>query len=340
VQILDPIRYGLPLFNVPFCSSLMDVTKSRTYSRSLRMKASELSAVNRSRRKLFKMYSGTRFMQVGSVFLATRVWASSRIAPTDCRSRALRPRTGNSRWKKADHCCQTKVQSIAPIETFCEMRGLRDSSYRRLGPRSKQKYPRYWCRKPGCRAVKLSSEQLEGEVLTFLGRLRPTTETIADFPKIAARVWEERQGDSEKEMKGLSTSLEEQTRLKSELLKMRMRGELSREEFEQANAELAVERYSLEEQIRLVHERRGTAESFVNFAELSLTDIAHVWKIASPEQKQKVQNLPFEDGLDYSHEKGILNRSNSSLFSTLEAMNAKNGLLVGPEGFEPPTKGL
>jgi hypothetical protein len=56
--------------------------------------------------------------------------------------------------------------------------------------------------------------------------------------------------------------------------------------------------------MRSAIQRRGTAESFVNFAELNLTDIAYIWTVASPEQKQKVQNLQFEDGLDYSNEKG------------------------------------
>jgi hypothetical protein len=48
----------------------------------------------------------------------------------------------------------------------------------------------------------------------------------------------------------------------------------------------------------------------------------------------------FEGGLGYSPNLGILNHSNSSLFSVLEGVNSENGLLVGPEGFEPPTKGL
>jgi hypothetical protein len=69
-------------------------------------------------------------------------------------------------------------------------------------------------------------------------------------------------------------------------------------------------------------------------------DIANAWRIAGPEQRQRVQNLLFDGGLDYSPDLGILNRSKSSLFSVLETMNSENGLLVSPEGFEPPTKGL
>jgi hypothetical protein len=96
----------------------------------------------------------------------------------------------------------------------------------------------------------------------------------------------------------------------------------------------------IEEQLRAVALGRDTADSFVRFGELQLVDIANAWRIAEPEQRQRVQNLLFESGLDYSPSLGILNRSNSSLFSVLEAMNSQSGLLVGPEGFEPPAKGL
>ena len=64
-------------------------------------------------------------------------------------------------------------------------------------------------------------------------------------------------------------------------------------------------------------------------------DIARAWQIAEPEQRQQVQNLLFGDGLHYSPKLGILNRSNSSLFSMLHAMKSEKGLLASPAGFEP-----
>jgi site-specific DNA recombinase len=233
-----------------------------------------------------------------------------------------------------------KVNPLLPLKCFvrCESCGTPLTGGLARG-RSK-KYPRYWCRKQGCRAVKLSSTRLEDEFLALLARLQANKDTVAAFPTIAARVWEEKQGSSERESQRLTKRLDEQKRLKFQLLKMRMQGELSSEEFEQAKADFAVEMYDIEEQLRVVTSRRDSADSFVRFAELQLMDIASAWRIAGPEQRQRVQNLLFEGGLDYSPKLGILNRSNSSLFSLLEAMNSVNGLLVGPEGFEPPTKGL
>jgi site-specific DNA recombinase len=233
-----------------------------------------------------------------------------------------------------------KVNPLLPLKCFVRCDSCGTPLTGGLARGRTKKYPRYWCRKQGCRAVKLSSTRLEDEFLALLGRLRANPETVAAFPKMAARVWEEKQGGSERESQRLRKQLEEQKRLKSQLLKMRMQGELSREEFEQANADFAAEIYAIEDQLLAVVSRRDTADSFVRFAELQLMDIANSWRIAAPDQRQRVQNLLFEGGLDYSPNLGILNRSNSSLFSVLEAMNSENGLLVGPEGFEPPTKGL
>ena len=161
-----------------------------------------------------------------------------------------------------------------------------------------------------------------------------------DFSKVAARTWANRQGDAQREMHKLNARLDEQRTLKSELLKMRMRGELTSEEFEQAKAELAVETYQLEESMQLIASKTVTADSFVRFAELHLVDLAKLWTIAGPEQKQRVQKLLFSDGLAYSPTSKLLNRSKSSLFNALEEMKPQPGRLVGPEGFEPPTKGL
>ena len=234
-----------------------------------------------------------------------------------------------------------KVNPVVPLKAFirCDVCGTPLTGGSPRG-RSGKLYPRYWCPKSSCLAVKLSKEQLESEFLQLLRRLRVNPGAMMDFSKVAARTWANRQGDAQREMHKLNARLDEQRTLKSELLKMRMRGELTSEEFEQAKAELAVETYQLEESMQLIASKTVTADSFVRFAELHLVDLAKLWTIAGPEQKQRVQKLLFSDGLAYSPTSKLLNRSKSSLFNALEEMKPQPGRLVGPEGFEPPTKGL
>jgi hypothetical protein len=68
--------------------------------------------------------------------------------------------------------------------------------------------------------------------------------------------------------------------------------------------------------------------------------VGKVWRIASPEQRERVQNLLFQGGLDYSPETGFLNRSKSSLFHVLETANIQDTNLVDLIGIEPITSSM
>lgn len=111
-----------------------------------------------------------------------------------------------------------------------------------------------------------------------------------------------------------------------------MEGEISREEFEESNAGFRNRIYQIEDDIRSFASTSETASSFVRFAELQLTDLAHIWRIASPEQRERVQNLLFEGGLDYSPKTGFLNRTKSSLFSALETVDLQKTIYGGGGG--------
>ena len=201
--------------------------------------------------------------------------------------------------------------------------------------RSKKRYGHYWCRKKECRAVKIRKERLEREFLSKLKSLQPKDETLADFPTIAAKVWNSKQGGIEKQRSKLFARLEEHRALKSELLRSKLRGEVSQQDYVENNAEFAVAIASIEAELRLLESDAGKMGSFIRFAELRLMDMAQVWEIARPEQRQRVQNLLFNDGLNYSMTAGFLNRSKSCLFNVLESLSSESVLLASPTGFEP-----
>jgi type I site-specific restriction endonuclease len=88
-------------------------------------------------------------------------------------------------------------------------------------------------------------------------------------------------------------------------------------------------------ELQAIESKRGTQDAFLRFAELHFIDIARAWEVARAEQRRRVQSLLFKDGLHYSQEQGLLNRSNSSLFSLLAMTSDENDLLASPTGFEP-----
>jgi hypothetical protein len=195
------------------------------------------------------------------------------------------------------------------------------------GGRSKL-YRHYWCRTPGCRAVKLRAEKLEAEFLELLCRLQPEKEVLSQFPKIAAKVWATKHGDAAKQATKMRCKIDELKRLKSALLRKHLLEAISESEYRETKSEFDAEIVAIEQELRLIESSRATLESFIQFAELLLLDIARAWEIAGPEQRQRVQNLLFQDGLHYSMESGILNRSSSSLFNMLEGLHDGNILLA------------
>ena len=162
----------------------------------------------------------------------------------------------------------------------------------------------------------------------------------ARLPSVAAKVWETNQADLQNEAKVISEQLEEKKHEKTEPVRMRSRKEPSAEEFEAAKSQCALEILRIEEDMLRLEECGAASGSFVRFAQLQITDLAQVWSAAKPEQRQLVQNLLFEGGLDYSQESGFLNRSKSSVFCALSSIDIQNQNLVELSGIEPLTSSL
>lgn len=78
--------------------------------------------------------------------------------------------------------------------------------------------------------------------------------------------------------------------------------------------------------------RTEDIDSLVRFAQLQVSDLAHLWRIANPRQRERVQTLLFEGGLEYHPARGFSNPSKSSLFSTLRMIDFHKTSLVEAAG--------
>ena len=76
-------------------------------------------------------------------------------------------------------------------------------------------------------------------------------------------------------------------------------------------------------------------EAFVQFAKAMLLDIGEAWRLAGAEQKQRVQNFLFQNGLRYSQKLRKFEHLNPCLFNTMEEIGYKGWYLASPTGFEP-----
>ena len=85
---------------------------------------------------------------------------------------------------------------------------------------------------------------------------------------------------------------------------------------------------------------RATFDELLEFTRKMPSNLDEIWTGAPLDLRQKVQNLLFCGGLKYDPKIGFLNLDNAHTFNQLQHFLAGNLRMVGPEGFEPPAKGL
>ena len=152
------------------------------------------------------------------------------------------------------------------------------------------------------------------------------------FPAIAADVWARRRGDTGSTSRALATRLEEQKRLKAELLRAKLRGEVNQADYAEANAEFDNEIDSIAQELHAARAHRGTLDAFLRFAKLMLVDIAAAWQRADVEQRLSVQNFLFQGGIGYTEKEKFLNTSNPTLFQQLKSLARCESTVGVPDG--------
>ncbi len=201
-----------------------------------------------------------------------------------------------------------------------------------------QTYPRYWCRNPKCYSVRQNKLSLESDFVAFLRTIHVDEDIAAEFQTVAAQIWKERQGNFEQQAEVLAVELEQEKKLKGGMVRLLALGKVTQVDYDQANADSAIKIADLTEQLRVAEANRGQAKSFSVFAKLLLVDFGKAWMIAGPEERARVQNLLFEDGLIYSQKNAFLNPSNSSIFNTLGHISSQKSCVVEAAGVEPASE--
>jgi sigma-54 interacting transcriptional regulator/recombinase/recombinase-like zinc beta ribbon protein len=157
-------------------------------------------------------------------------------------------------------------------------------------------YARYWCPTSTCQ-VGISREELESVFVDLLARLSPSAEAMVEFPKIAARVWEEGQGDAQAKAKKISAQLDKLKVIKKKLLASYLESKVPEDDYQEATADCSRQITDLERQLRDLTEIRASTEAFVSFAELQLSDLADLWQAANDDHCRPVQTIFLHEGV-------------------------------------------
>jgi site-specific DNA recombinase len=198
-------------------------------------------------------------------------------------------------------------------------------------------YDYYNCYK--CHAVKsLSAQKAAGEFVELLLRLRPTPLLMSEFPAILKEELKKRTGDSAAMVGRLKAELSERINSQGKLLLKYVDGDKNiAPYFEQMNRQFEEQITDLRAQIAELEVEKVTLAELMEFSKSVLVDIATAWERADVDQKQRVQNVLFPNGLKYDPGKGILNSDKDCLFNQLEGFASGKMFMVRPERFELPT---
>ncbi len=104
--------------------------------------------------------------------------------------------------------------------------------------------------------------------------------------------------------------------------------------FDRMNGKFEEDIAALENQIVEADMEEATFEELLEFSKSMLVDIPMAWATANLDQKQRVQNVLFPNGLKYHPEEGILNSDNDCLFNQLESFLGEKMSMVRPRRFE------
>lgn len=160
------------------------------------------------------------------------------------------------------------------------------------------RYAYYHCR--ACKVVKVRREHLESRFVALLERLRPDSGYLRLFRAIVLDVWKQRQAEGVATRKTLARHVEE----------IRQRLDRVEEAFIQTRS---IDRASYERQRDKLREELALAEitsaeakleeldveGVLAFAEHVLGDSSRLWSTASLDQKQRLQNVLFPEGLQF-----------------------------------------
>jgi hypothetical protein len=118
----------------------------------------------------------------------------------------------------------------------------------------------------------------------------------------------------------------------AELLRAKLRGEVSQADYVQVNSDFDNEIDAISQQLNAGRSQRGTLDAFVRFSKLMLVDIATAWQRADVEQRVRVQNLLFQNGIAYEAKRRFLNTTNLTLFQQLSSLAHFKGGGGVPDG--------
>ena len=196
--------------------------------------------------------------------------------------------------------------------------------------RTKQ-YSYYHCSECG---VRVPREDLESQFVDLLESLQPTDEFLAVFRLNLLEKWKKRGAEAGRIQGNLKRKLIELESQQEKIAERLTLGDQNADVYERLLAKKRDQATQIRLEIENAKIEKFDIEGVLDFAERALCNAAHLWLVAVPEQKPRLQRAFFPNGLTFEGGK-LRTDVTSSAFNLLASHSESVSGWVSPTGFEP-----
>ena len=197
------------------------------------------------------------------------------------------------------------------------------------------RYAYYHCWRQ-CRAVNVPKAKLEGQFVDELERRQPTPGYMRLVKELVLRAWEQRKAevgteaaDAERQTKAIQQKLD---RLDDAFIYAEA---IDQDTYERQRDRLRQELTLTQIDKHSVDLEKFDVEGILAFAERVLPRASDLWVQASLNQKQRLQQLFFPEGVVFGAKQFVRTAVTANAFKYLTAAESSQNEVASPTGFEP-----
>ena len=196
------------------------------------------------------------------------------------------------------------------------------------------RYPYYFCRSKGCRAVKFTRDVLHQQFIRMLYSLGPESQYAGLFREIVRRVWSQKGTEREQLRAHSQRRLSDLENRKRKLLDALLDGRIPQTVYEDEMRSVGTALNEALEAGDNVLPNSQQLEHLLEFAEWVLDRLAGLWNAAPLTLKHRLQSALFPDGITVAQE-GFGTGLRPIFCSAFQPIPIEETSLASPRGFEP-----
>jgi site-specific DNA recombinase len=193
------------------------------------------------------------------------------------------------------------------------------------------------------------AEKIEAAFLQVLVKLQPQPERMQLTETVFRQVWSMRKDSAASDADIAAKHLVKLESQKERILAQMTEGRIAGDDFTRLYDGVRVEIADTQERLWQAQASELDIDTALGYLNYLLWNVDTIWQERDLDGKQRLQVALFPNGLVWKSEglfeqpkksDGSLNTSSHSIYTLLSDPLQTESDLVGPEGFEPPTKGL